>query len=45
MAGDYGVDGLVIHNKIRDISHKLDRTEETSIWRVGSGVLSAGCRA
>ena len=39
MAGDYGVDGLVIHNKTHDISHKVEGTGETSIWRVGSGVL------
>ena len=39
MAGDYGVDGLVIHNKAHDISHKLEGTGDTSIWRVGSGVL------
>lgn len=39
MAGDYGVDGLVIHNKVHDISHKLEGTGDTSIWRVGSGVL------
>jgi UDP-N-acetylmuramate--alanine ligase len=39
MAGDYGVDGLVIHNKTHDISHQLEDSGDTSIWRMGSGVL------
>jgi UDP-N-acetylmuramate--alanine ligase len=38
LVGDYGIAGLVIHNKTRDISHKLV-DEDTSIWRVASGVL------
>jgi len=38
LVGDYGIDGLVIHNKTRDISHKLV-DEATSIWHVASGVL------
>ncbi|MEO5951493.1 MAG: UDP-N-acetylmuramate dehydrogenase, partial [Chloroflexia bacterium] len=39
MAGDYGVEGLVIHNRTRDISHKIEGVGETSIWTVASGVL------
>jgi UDP-N-acetylmuramate--L-alanine ligase/UDP-N-acetylenolpyruvoylglucosamine reductase len=39
MAGDYGVDGLVIHNKAHDISRQPEGEGDTSIWRVGSGVL------
>jgi UDP-N-acetylmuramate dehydrogenase len=39
MAGDYGVDGLVIHNRTRDISHELEKGGETSVWSVASGVL------
>src|SRR5205823_10791157 len=38
LAGDYGVDGLVIHNKSNDISHKLVN-ENTSAWHIDSGVL------
>jgi UDP-N-acetylmuramate--L-alanine ligase/UDP-N-acetylenolpyruvoylglucosamine reductase len=38
LVGDYGIDGLVIHNKTRDISHK-SVDEDTSIWHVASGVL------
>jgi UDP-N-acetylmuramate--alanine ligase len=38
LVSDYGIDGLVIHNKTRDISHKLV-DENTSIWHVASGVL------
>jgi UDP-N-acetylmuramate dehydrogenase len=38
LVGDYGIDGLVIHNKTRDISHKLVN-ENTSAWHVASGVL------
>lgn len=39
MAGDYGVDGLVIHNKTHDISHQLENDGEMSMWHVASGVL------
>jgi UDP-N-acetylmuramate--alanine ligase len=35
---DYGINGLVIHNKTRDISHKL-LNESTSVWHVASGAL------
>ncbi|MEO8285934.1 MAG: UDP-N-acetylmuramate--L-alanine ligase [Chloroflexota bacterium] len=38
LVGDYGIDGLVIHNKTRDISHEL-QDDGTSIWHVASGVL------
>jgi UDP-N-acetylmuramate--L-alanine ligase/UDP-N-acetylenolpyruvoylglucosamine reductase len=38
LVGDYGINGLVIHNKTRDISHKLF-DEGKSVWRVASGVL------
>ncbi len=38
LVSDYGVGGLVIHNKTRDISHKLV-DESTSVWHVASGVL------
>jgi UDP-N-acetylmuramate--alanine ligase len=39
LAGDYGVDGLVIHNRTRDISHEIEEGEGSSIWTVASGVL------
>ena len=39
MAGDYGVDGLVIYNRTRDISHEIEDSGETSVWTVASGVL------
>lgn len=39
MAADYGIDGLVIHNRTRDISHEIEEGGETSIWTVSSGVL------
>ena len=38
LVGDYGINGLVIHNKAQDISHKL-LDEEGSIWHVASGLL------
>jgi UDP-N-acetylmuramate--alanine ligase len=38
LVGDYGVDGLVIHNKTRQISHDVE-DERTSTWHVDSGVL------
>jgi UDP-N-acetylmuramate dehydrogenase len=38
LVSDYGIDGLVIHNKTRDISHKLI-DDDTSVWHVASGVL------
>ncbi|HVF99233.1 MAG TPA: UDP-N-acetylmuramate--L-alanine ligase, partial [Chloroflexia bacterium] len=38
LVGDYGIDGLVIHNKAQDISHKL-LDEGRSLWHVESGVL------
>jgi UDP-N-acetylmuramate--alanine ligase len=38
IVGDYGIDGLVIHNRSRDIAHKVI-DEATSIWQVASGVL------
>ncbi len=39
MAGDYGIEGLVIHNRTRDISHEVENGGQTSIWTVSSGVL------
>ena len=39
LAGDYGVDGLVIHNRTRDISHEVGEGGGSSIWMVASGVL------
>ncbi|HET6313345.1 MAG TPA: UDP-N-acetylmuramate--L-alanine ligase [Chloroflexia bacterium] len=38
LVGDYGIDGLVIHNKAQDISHEL-LDEGRSLWHVESGVL------
>jgi UDP-N-acetylmuramate dehydrogenase len=38
LVGDYGINGLVIHNRTRNISHDLV-DEATSIWHVDSGVL------
>jgi UDP-N-acetylmuramate dehydrogenase len=38
LVGDYGIDGLVIHNKTRGISHDAEN-DDTSIWHVDSGVL------
>ncbi|MDQ3703862.1 MAG: UDP-N-acetylmuramate--L-alanine ligase [Chloroflexota bacterium] len=38
LVGDYGIDGLVIHNKAQDISHEL-LDEHRSLWHVASGVL------
>lgn len=38
LVGDYGINGLVIHNKVQDISHKLVE-ERQSVWHVASGLL------
>ena len=38
LVGDYGINGLVIHNKAQDISHKV-LDEIRSIWHVASGLL------
>jgi UDP-N-acetylmuramate dehydrogenase len=38
LVGDYGIDGLVIHNKTQDISH-IEDEDGTSLWHVASGVL------
>jgi UDP-N-acetylmuramate--L-alanine ligase/UDP-N-acetylenolpyruvoylglucosamine reductase len=38
LVGDYGIDGLVIHNKAQDISHEI-LDEGRSLWHVESGVL------
>jgi len=38
LVGDYGIDGLVIHNRTQGITHD-DRDDSTSLWRVDSGVL------
>ncbi|HEX9989607.1 MAG TPA: UDP-N-acetylmuramate--L-alanine ligase [Chloroflexia bacterium] len=38
LVGDYGINGLVIHNKTQGISHEII-DEQTSIWQVDSGVL------
>ncbi|MDQ3928998.1 MAG: UDP-N-acetylmuramate dehydrogenase, partial [Chloroflexota bacterium] len=38
LVGDYGIDGLVIHNKAQDISHEL-LDEHRSLWHVESGML------
>jgi UDP-N-acetylmuramate--alanine ligase len=38
LVGDYGINGLVIHNKTQGISHEIV-DEQTSIWQVDSGVL------
>ena len=38
LVGDYGIDGLVIHNKAQDISHKLVDGGQ-SVWHVASGLL------
>ncbi|MDQ3928729.1 MAG: UDP-N-acetylmuramate--L-alanine ligase, partial [Chloroflexota bacterium] len=38
LVGDYGINGLVIHNKTQGISHEIV-DEQTSIWEVDSGVL------
>jgi UDP-N-acetylmuramate dehydrogenase len=38
LVGDYGIDGLVIHNKAQDISHEI-LNEGRSLWHVESGVL------
>lgn len=38
LVGDYGIDGLVIHNRTRDISHKV-QDDGNSVWSVASGVL------
>lgn len=38
IVGDYGIDGLVIHNKTNKISHDLTG-DATSLWHVDSGVL------
>ena len=38
LVGDYGINGLVIHNKTQGISHEIV-DEKTSIWQVDSGVL------
>ena len=38
LVGDYGIDGLVIHNKAQDISHEV-HDEGRSTWHVASGLL------
>lgn len=38
LVGDYGINGLVIHNKAQHISHEL-LDEGRSLWHVDSGVL------
>lgn len=38
LVGDYGINGLVIHNKAQHISHEL-LAEGRSLWHVDSGVL------
>lgn len=38
LVADYGIDGLVIHNKTQGISHE-EHQDGTSLWRVDSGVL------
>lgn len=38
LIGDYGIDGLVIHNKSRGAEHEM-LDESTSLWHVDSGVL------
>ncbi|HKP52152.1 MAG TPA: UDP-N-acetylmuramate dehydrogenase [Chloroflexia bacterium] len=38
LVADYGINGLVIHNKSQGISHE-ERQGGTSLWRVDSGVL------
>jgi UDP-N-acetylmuramate dehydrogenase len=38
LVADYGIDGLVIHNKTQGISHR-EHDDSTSLWRVDSGVL------
>ncbi|HET9495854.1 MAG TPA: UDP-N-acetylmuramate--L-alanine ligase, partial [Chloroflexia bacterium] len=38
LVGDYGIDGMVIHNRTRDISHKI-LDDGNSVWSVASGVL------
>jgi UDP-N-acetylenolpyruvoylglucosamine reductase len=38
LVGDYGIDGLVIHNRTRDISHQV-LEDGNSVWSVASGVL------
>ena len=38
LVGDYGINGLVIHNKAQDISHEL-LDKDKSIWHVASGLL------
>lgn len=38
LVGDYGIDGLIIHNKTQSISHE-EHDDGTSLWHVDSGVL------
>jgi UDP-N-acetylmuramate dehydrogenase len=38
LVADYGIDGLVIHNKSRNISRE-EKADGTSIWHLDSGVL------
>ena len=38
LVGDYGINGLVIHNKSNNITH-TPVDDERSVWRVDSGVL------
>ena len=38
LVADYGIDGLVIHNKTQGISHD-EREDGSSVWHVDSGVL------
>ena len=38
LVGDYGIDGLVIHNKSKQLSHDV-LEDGRSIWHVDSGVL------
>ncbi len=38
LVADYGIDGLVIHNKTQGISHD-EHEDGTSLWRVDLGVL------
>ncbi len=39
LVGDYGIDGLVIHNRTQGISHDLLDDGRRSVWHVESGVL------
>lgn len=38
LVADYGINGLVIHNKTQGISHE-EASDGTSLWHVDSGVL------